>query len=98
MPQIRAILARILLAELLESPMPDIWLLRAARFWHDLAIRLRLHERVALDAVQLALRLCGRLEAVLQNVGYNMVLTLGSLFNDQLILQYDTAQAFAADP
>ena len=42
--------APILLAELQQSSMPDIWLLRAARFWKDLATSSGM--RVALDAVR----------------------------------------------
>ena len=43
----------ILPAELQESSMLDIWLLRAARFRSTLATSSGLHHRVALDAVRL---------------------------------------------
>ena len=74
----------ILLAELQQSSMPDIWLLRAARFWNKLATSPGLHVRVALDAVRLTVGglrsgFVAGLVAALRDDGYGMVLTAGSL-------------------
>ena len=66
----------ILLADLQQSSMADILLLRAARFWNNLATSSGLHRRVALDAVRLTVV---GLVAALRDVGYDMILTAGSL-------------------
>ena len=79
----------VLLAELQQPSMPDIWLLRAARFWNNPATSSGLHYRVILDAVLLTVSSLpvGGLRsgyvagfmAALRDVGYEMVLTAGSL-------------------
>ena len=64
--------------------MADISLLRAASFWNNLATSSGLHHWVALDAVRLTVGglrsgYVAGLVAALQDVGYDMVLTAGSL-------------------
>ena len=64
--------------------MPDIWLLRAARFWNNLATSSGLHHRDDIYAVRLTV---GSLRsgyvagsaAAIRGSGYDMVLTAGSL-------------------
>ena len=74
----------ILLSELHQSQISDVWLLRAAGFWNSVVACPGMHRQIALDAVQLAVNgdrsgYVAGLVASLRMVGYDMILAAGSL-------------------
>ena len=74
----------ILLSELRQSQVSDVWLLRTAGFWNSVVASPGMHRQIALDAVQLAVNgirsgYVAGLVASLRVVGYDMILAAGSL-------------------